>query len=209
MLVFAPLFGEANRCRRLLVDVMAALAEAGIGSWMPDLPGTCESLREIATIGWEDWRRAAACAAAHVRSEGGDLPFTLALRGGALLDDAAEARARWRLAPASGASLLRDLVRARLASDREAGRQASGAEMDAALAQRTVELAGYMLGPALTRGLRGAEPAGEARALALGEGVDALPGPPLWRRAEPGRSPELARAIAADVAAWIARCAAS
>lgn len=210
VLLLPPLFAEMNRSRRLLVDVMAALAAAGIEGWLPDLPGTNESLSDIADIGWEDWRAAARRAGEHIAVASGTLPFTLALRGGALLDDAVAARGRWRLAPVPGAALLRDLLRARLAADREAGAAVSMAALEAEAADG-IELAGFALSPGLVAGLRAASASGEARALALGEsGEDGtLPGPPLWRRAEPGRSLPLSQAIAADVARWIASCAAS
>jgi len=78
-----------------------------------------------------------------------------------------------------------------------------------------MDLAGYPLSPALLEALRAAVPAAAPlpRTVRLesdrGDADAKLAGPALWRRSEPGTSPELAEALADDFAAWIARCAAS
>src|SRR6187551_1263766 len=41
-----PLFEEANRTRAFMVALLRALAERGVASVLPDLPGTGESLIE-------------------------------------------------------------------------------------------------------------------------------------------------------------------
>jgi hypothetical protein len=57
-----------------------------------------------------------------------------------------------------------------------------------------------------------ADPAagGKVRTLRLstdrGEADRKLDGPPLWRRAEPQNSSELAEAIALDIAEWVRKC---
>jgi hypothetical protein len=181
LLFLPPLFEEMNRTRALLASVMRALASDGYGCWLPDLPGTGESERALEDVSWDDWREAAAAAA---RTAG---PVaSVALRGGALLDGPVERR--WRFAPAAGASLARDLARAGLMS--EGG-------------------GGYAPAPALLDPLQSAEPAagGEVRTLRLAtdraEADLKVEGPPLWRRAEPQTSPELAAAMASDISQWL------
>lgn len=193
-LILAPLFGEANGTRATIVAMARRLAEAGIGSAIPDLPGTGESSQPLAAAGWQNWLDAAAAAGRQLGR-----PHVVALRGGAMLDQAVAAATRWRFAPVPGATLLRQLERAQLVADREgAGTTASASDV--------VELAGYRVSPALCAALRAAEPGmpdGPLRSLPF-EG----PGLAPWRRAEPTADPELATRLADDVAEWIRACAA-
>jgi pimeloyl-ACP methyl ester carboxylesterase len=181
LLFLPPLFEEMNRTRALLATVMRALAAEGYGCWLPDLPGTGESERSLEGVSWQDWLEAAAAA-----FEAAGAVAAVSLRGGALLDEAAPAR--WRFAPATGASLARDLARAGLMT--EGG-------------------GGYAPSEALLAGLAEAEPAagGKMRTLRLatdrGEADLKLEGPPLWRRAEPQNSYELADAMASDILQWV------
>jgi len=196
-LILAPFFAEANATRALLADVARRLAQAGIGSAIPDLPGTGESLHPIERIGWNDWRDGARDAAASLAGSSGAVPHLIALRGGVLLDHACVGRSRWRLAPAPGAALIRPMERAQAIGERETGRTAPRAG-------GVVELAGYRLGPALLDPLRAAEPAaapGPIRALPF-DG----PGLAPWRRAEPGHDRAFGAALADDIIAWIASC---
>jgi len=186
LLFLPPLFEEMNRTRALLATTMRALAGNGFECWLPDLPGTGESERALAEVSWLDWREAAAAAFA----ESGAVA-SVSLRGGALLDEAAPAR--WRFAPATGASLARDLGRAGLMT--EGG-------------------GGYAPSPALVAELAEAEPAagGSTRTLRLSTDRDEadlkLEGPPLWRRAEPQNSSELSDAMALDICSWVRSCGA-
>jgi hypothetical protein len=194
VLILAPLFGEANGTRATIVALARRLAEAGIGSAIPDLPGTGESPLPLAKVGWVDWREATAAAGRQLGR-----PHVVAMRGGALLDDAVDATSRWRFAPVPGATLLRQLERAQLVTDREneGARPANG---------DVVELAGYRVSPALCAAMRAADPGtpeGPLRALPF-EG----PGLAPWRRAEPTADPELAARLADDIAEWIRTCAA-
>jgi hypothetical protein len=181
LLFLPPLFEEMNRTRALLARTMRALAAQGFECWLPDLPGTGESERALETVSWQDWREAAAAAFAAAGATA-----SVSLRGGALLDEPAPAR--WRFAPATGASLARDLGRAGLMT--EGG-------------------GGYSPSPALLEPLASAEPppGGRVRTVRLAtdraEADLKLEGPPLWRRAEPQDSPELAEAIASDISQWI------
>jgi pimeloyl-ACP methyl ester carboxylesterase len=181
LLVLPPLFEEMNRTRALLASVMRALAAQGFECWLPDLPGTGESERALAAVSWQDWRDAAAAAFAAAEAIA-----AVSLRGGALLDEAVPAR--WRFAPATGASLARDLARAGLMT--EGG-------------------GGYAPSPALLEPLAEAEPADGGRLRTVRLSTDRaeadlkLDGPPLWRRAEPQNSSELAGAMASDITNWL------
>ncbi|MGE0179269.1 MAG: hypothetical protein AB7O91_05565 [Sphingomonas sp.] len=193
ILFVPPLFEEMNRTRALVAAVMRLMAALGHGCWLPDLSGTGESLRALGEIRWNDWRHDVTSAARYVTQKAGE-PIVAALRGGALLDDAAAARGWWRFAPADGASLTRDMVRAGLAG---------------------VEWAGYAPSADLKADLAAAMPAPLAplRTVRLttdrAEADGRLAGPALWRRSEPGQSAELAAAIAADIHDWSRACAGS
>jgi pimeloyl-ACP methyl ester carboxylesterase len=194
ILFVPPLFEEMNRTRALIAAVMRRLATMGHNCWLPDLSGTGESERDLGAVRWDDWRHDVTLAAAHVTEKAGK-PLIASLRGGALVDDGAVARSWWRLAPADGAALARDMVRSGLAGG--------------------VEWAGYAPSPALKTALEAAKPAIVAPLRIARLATDAQPadarleGPALWRRSEPGNSPELAEAIAADIKKWSLTCAGS
>ena len=184
LLFLPPLFEEMNRTRALLAAAMRSLASDGFECWLPDLPGTGESERALEEVSWQEWIDAAGWA-----FEGSGAVASVGLRGGALLDGAAPAR--WRFAPATGASLARDLSRAGLMT--EGG-------------------GGYAPSEALVAGLSEAEPThgGRVRTIRLStdraEADLKLEGPPLWRRAEPQNSSELADAMASDISQWVRSC---
>ena len=186
LLFLPPLFEELNRTRALMAATMRALAARGFGCWLPDLPGTGESERALEQVSWQDWRDAASAA---WETAGG--VASVALRGGALLDEAAPLR--WRFAPAAGASLARDLARAGLMT--EGG-------------------GGYAPAPALLDALGAAEPAAGGTVRTVRLATDRahaelrLEGAPLWRRAEPRNDAELAGAMASDIAKWLRECGA-
>ena len=195
VLFVPPLFEEMNRSRALIAATMRALAERGFGCWLPDLPGTGESERALPDVSWADWRHGVSEAADHAAAASGRAPVVAAIRGGCLLDDAAEGAGHWRLAPVAGASVAREMERSGAAGG--------------------VAWAGYEPFPALRTSLAAAEPAELAnlRTLRLAHDraeADAwIEGPALWRRSEPGTSRELAAAAAADIAEWAKRCAGS
>jgi hypothetical protein len=208
LLIVPPLFEEMNRARRLLARTGEALAGLGIASVLPDLPGTGDHEGGAEAMDWPRWRAAVAALAGTLGAAA-----TVAVRGGVLLDDAAGARPRYRLAPVSGAALLRDLLRARAVSDAEAGAGMSVARLEASLAAgEAIEAAGHILSPALAAALRAASPAparsGDRTAMLDGQpgGDVVLSGPAAWRVAEPAPAEEqaLARALAADIAQWLA-----
>lgn len=190
ILFVPPLFEEMNRTRALIAAAMRWLARRGHGCWLVDLAGTGESERDLAAVSWQDWRHDVSLAAAHIARQA-RRPLVASLRGGALLDDAVEARGWWRFAPVDGAALARDMVRSGLAG---------------------VEWAGYAPSDALKAGLEAAKPGRPASLRTVRLASDnrpaeaRVPGPALWRRSEPGNSTELAEAIAADLHLWSREC---
>ncbi|HYJ30478.1 MAG TPA: alpha/beta fold hydrolase [Allosphingosinicella sp.] len=194
IVIVPALFEEMNRTRALVTAMMRALAADGFGCWLPDLPGTGESERALEEVSWDDWRTAVSEAADHAAAASGRSPVVAALRGGCLIDDAAEGAAHWRLAPALGASLARDMERSGMAG---------------------VAWAGYAPSPSLRAELEAAVPEQEARLRTVrlasdrNEADAKIAGPALWRRSEPGTSAALAAAAAADLSGWAKTCAAS
>jgi hypothetical protein len=195
VLLLPPLFEEMNFTRTLLAEVGRTLAAQGVTSWLPDLPGSGESVQELCTIRWDDWQSATAAIVATITRISGRPPVSCAFRGGALLDSGVGAAARWRYAPASGEGLLRQMRRAQLVTDHEAAR-------DAREESEVVLLAGYALSRAMRDGLAAAVPAEGAERT-----VESI-GTPLWRRAEPARDDALARELANDIGAFLTACAA-
>lgn len=199
VLVLPPLFEEANRTRHFLVEVMRGLAAAGIASILPDLPGTNDSPVATVDARLADWQAAIAA-----------LPgpaLTVSLRGGALLDDFAATDLHWRLAPETGARLLRDMVRATAIT---AGIKAG--ELEATARTQPTALAGNVLRPDLFSALEKTVPgeSGTIRTVRLdedaGEADAQVGGLPLWRRAEPDHDPALAAAVVRDIADWMTSC---
>ena len=201
VLILPPLFEELNRTRAFLASLMRALASRGFGCWLPDLPGTGESSKALEAVSWDEWRHAASDAAGAVGTLAGRPPLLVAVRGGALLDDACELPWRWRFAPVEGASLARDLVRAAMLGKEE-------------LTGPVVELAGYPIPQALLTSLQQAafsHADGMRTARLDSDRAEAdlkLKGPSLWRRSEPGNAPELADLLAADISQWARQCGA-
>ncbi|WP_294080094.1 hypothetical protein [Sphingomonas sp.] len=188
------------------MTVLRALADRGIAGALPDLPGQGESMMPTHATDLPTLRAGFAAA---VASRSGPA-FALAIRSGALLDGDAEVAGRYHLSPTTGAELARELARIGQAAAREAGEPFDAAGLNAARAP--VELAGNRIAPALLAQLRDAMPSSRAsRTMRLTRetkpGDATIAGPPLWRRAEPGNDPDFARAVADDIATWIATCA--
>lgn len=201
ILLVPPLFGEMNRCRRLLADVMIALAGRGHGCALPDLPGTGESLTAIENVALDDWRAMIAESARLLHDATGRAPLLASFRGGAVLDDAADAAARWRMTPVEGVTTLRELARAQ----RMTG-TSTAASTGAVFAG--TPLAATLAGPLAT-----AVPVGPAVVVRLEDDPKAadarIAGAPLWRRAEPGRDQAMAARIAEDIDRIATSCASS
>ena len=196
VLIVPALFEEANRTRRMFVETMRALADAGIASVLPDLPGCNESLAPLDLQSVDTWRAAMAAAAGHFGATN-----VLTVRGGALL--APGDLPGWNFEPTSGAQALRPMLRARTVAAHEEGRAET---MDGLLAEgrdRGIELAGYRLGAAMVRNLEAAQRA-DAPAQTILALVD-LGGAALWLRSEPGEDAGLSTALAARIVADLAR----
>lgn len=199
LLILPPLFEEANRTRHFLVEVMRGLAAMGIASILPDLPGTNDS--SIATVDarFDDLKAALSALPVPVA--------TVAVRGGTLLDETGTTDLHWRLAPESGARLLRDMLRATAVTS-----EASLVDLEATARTQPTALAGNLIHPDLFVALEGAVPgdSGTIRTVRMEDDAGAadscLPGAPLWRRAEPGHDPALSDAVVADIAQWMTSC---
>ena len=210
VLAAMPLFEEANRTRAFIVTILRALAERGIASALPDLPGTGESLTETENTSLTDWQSAFLSASASLNSGHGPV-HGLAIRGGALLDSTARLASRWHFAPVAGDGLVRDMLRTRLAAAKESGEEVDTNAIDPP--GPPIELAGNRISRALLAELGQAVPMTAAPLRTVRLDTDTQPadhhiaGSPLWRRSEPGNDPALARLLADDIAAWIASCA--
>jgi hypothetical protein len=124
--------------------------------------------------------------------------YAVGIRSGTLLDRLTILNGRWHFAPQDGADLVRDLMRVK---------------QFATAADDTI--AGNAISTALLDDLKDCIPwtegdGGPVRTLRIGSDAKPadhrVPGMPLWRRAEPGDDPELAKILAADIADWIAAC---
>ena len=190
ILVLSALFDEANKLRRFTVEVMRRLDVLGADTFLPDLPGCNESRAPLEVQTLTGWREAAELAAQHFGAT-----HALTVRGGALC---APELPTWRYAPATGASILRAMLRARVLANKEAGIEETRDGLLEAGRKSGLELAGYRLGAVMIRELETAESSGGA-ALANMAQTD-LGGPGLWLRAEPDHDPAQAEALARIVA---------
>lgn len=193
--------------RRTVRLAMRALAGRGIASLLPDLPGQNESLVPVAEADLAMWSGALQTIAS---SEQRPI-VTAAIRGGALIDHDVDAAARWRLAPVKGASLLRTMLTARMASDHEAGLATTRQSLLEQARDKPLQLAGNLLSPLMISGLEVAVPAAmsDLRTVTLGNDAEdqmCIRGTALWLRAEPDEDPDMAEAMAQDIADWMRSC---
>jgi len=190
-----PLFEEANRTRQFLVTILRELADHGIGSVLPDLPGTGESIVVTGEARLRDQRKAYTDLSQRL----GRNTYGISIRSGALFDTDAALAGRWQLSPQSGEDLLRELDRTRATS-----RSARANE---------TEYAGNTLSREMLADLHDAKPyagAGRLRVVRLeSDPRDAdvkYAASPLWRRSEPDNDISLAQILAGDISNWIASC---
>lgn len=193
LLVLPAWFDEANKLRRLTVEVMRRLDLSGIDSILPDLPGCNESEAPLGEQTLASWREAAAAAAAHFRAT-----HVWSIRAAALI--APDGLPGWSYSPLSGSKVLRAMLRARTIAAREAGAAERVEELQARGRSEGIELGGWHLGAEMFRAVEQAEPAPGPVAIA----PDLIPGAGLWLRAEPAEDPEQADALAAMLAIGIA-----
>ena len=190
-----PLFEEANRTRQFLVTILRGLADHGIGSALPDLPGTGESTVVTNEARLRDQRTAYTELAQYLNRN----TYSISIRSGALFDTDAALAGRWQLSPQSGDDLLRELDRARVAS-----RSARASEPD---------YAGNTLSREMLADLHDAKPYAGADPLRIvrleSDPRDAdvkYAASPLWRRSEPDNDIALTQILAGDISNWIASC---
>lgn len=202
ILIIPPLFDEMNRVRAMLVTAMRDLAGRGIATMLPDIPGCNESLANISSQTPGSWQAAMTAAAGQLTAT-----HVASIRGGALID-AAIALPHWRLAPAKGTSLLKTMLRTRIAADKEAGKTSSADSLMASAQTGPIELSGYMLGGEMLAGLDAALPDTSmgVHEMSLGEEPGQLWGKPIWLRAEPQEDPDMSAALAAELDRWSASC---
>jgi exosortase A-associated hydrolase 2 len=214
-LLFVPPFAEEmNRTRRLMSLVGQGLASRGVGSLLPDLPGTGDSDGAFADAGWPEWRDAVACAATHLAGQGAPV-LLMGFRLGCLLALDALAtglavRSAILVAPVdSGRQHLRHWLRVRAAASLESGQRVSVGDLQKRLEQgETVECAGYELSPALAAAIAHLDygpllaattvPVVRVEVGTAPDGVHTAPGrrhvaaPAPWLLAEPGEPSLLA-----------------
>lgn len=190
LLVVPALFDEANRLRRFTVEVMRRLDRAGIDTFLPDLPGTNESLQLLERQEPEGWAVAMAAAA---RLFGAT--HVLGMRGGCLFTPPRLPALHY--APVEGAAVLRPLLRARILSSREAGREETREGLMALAVREGIELAGHRLGAAFVRQLEPMTPRADVPEIVQ----ESLRGGGLWLSAEPDDDTEQADILAGLIAA--------
>jgi hypothetical protein len=194
LLIVPALFDEANRMRRFTVEVMRRLDNAGVDSFLPDLPGCNESLQALDIQTPATWQAAVAAAAVHFRAS-----HVLGIRGGVLL--LPEGLPGWRYAPINGASVLRQLLRARIVASREAGASETQESLLAEGLELGLELTGHRLGAPFLSEFQSLTPSISHSVSDIEQ--DMLGGGGLWLRAEPGEDRAQADALAAIIAIGI------
>jgi len=200
ILIVPPLFDEMNRVRAVLIGAMRELATGGVTTLLPDFPGCNESLAPIPEQTIESWTRAMNVSAGQL------VPTHVAsIRGGALIVSGI-ALPQWRLSSVKGASLLKTMLRTRIASDKEAGHLTTVDSLMTDAQSGPIELSGYLLGAEMLAGLDGAVPGDVGVEVALGDDPGQLRGKPLWLRAEPQEDAEMSAALAAELDRWSALC---
>lgn len=189
----------------MIVDVMRLLDDHGIGSTLPDLPGTNESLYPQQDASLEIWRAALASCLDYQQG----CSHIASFRGGCLIDDISDNLPAWRLTPVKGNSLLRTLLRTKIAADKESGTSVSMADLTKILQTEAMELAGNIISPPMFAQLQDSvvkmpKILRTARLESDSQSADVrLNGNPLWLRAEPDADPSLSQSIANDLVNWI------
>ncbi len=162
LLLVPPFAEEANKTRRLMLQIARAAAGAGWAVLLGDLAASGDSEGDLAEIGWSDWRDDVATFAALLRERFPGPCVVLGLRLGALLAAAAfadglTADGFLMLCPVTnGKQALTQFLRlgaaADLATD-EAARIDTRPLRAQLAAGQNIEIAGYALSPALAAGI--------------------------------------------------------
>lgn len=165
-----PFAEEMNRSRRMAALAARALAAQGVAVLQIDLLGCGDSSGDFGDADWDAWRADVARAVAWLRARSGCPVGLWGLRLGALLalDCAADIQADhlllWQPVH-SGAQFLTQFLRLQLASDMLEQPSASApssvkvttGDLRAALRTAPLEVAGYLLSPAMADGLERVE----------------------------------------------------
>ncbi|WP_313958497.1 hypothetical protein [Novosphingobium sp. 9] len=193
LLIAPALLDEGNKLRRFTVELMRRLDLEGVDSFLPDYPGSNESLQALSIQDPTDWIDAMRAAAVHFGAT-----HALGLRGGCLFTP--DTLPCLHYAPLKAASILRQLLRARMLASRENGAEETREGLAAQAEANGIVLAGYSLGADFYHHFEPMIPSEQAEIITQ----EALGGPGLWLRAEPGedasQSAALARLITASLA---------
>lgn len=187
LLVIPPLFDEANKFRHQLFEIMRRLDARGIDCFLPDLPGCNESLAPLDKQSLAHWRASVAAAATHFSAIG-----IFAVRSGCWL--VPDEGAGWLYAPVKPQQLLRNMLRARILSAKEAGREERSVSLMETARANGIELAGWPLGPQLVTELEGTQFTASPGYTVIDQAD--VGGTPLWLRAENDYDPGQATAVA-------------
>lgn len=199
LLILQPLFEEANRVRRTLVSMCRYLDGAGLGVAIPDLPGMGENPLPASHISLAQILDGTTLLADALTKEGKSL-FTVGFRAGCLFDSIAPSKAAWRFAPEPGDRLVRTMMRTEIPEESN---------------DHIVFAQGQKVSRALLAELSVTEmpPLPKLRTLRLVTDKAAadrhVNASPLWRHAEPGEDPGLAKLLADDLIDWVQTCAVS
>ncbi len=184
--------------------MMLRLEEHNIGAILPDLPGTNESMQPQHAMDLDKWASALLSF-----SEQAENPTHVAsFRGGSLVDHKIELP-HWRLSPVKGRSLLRTMMRTRIAADKESGLSTSMSDLMETAHRDVLNLAGNLLNPEMIKQLDSAQPFefSDTRTVRLeseAKEADAIVnGGPFWLRAEPSDDMDLVTAISNDLIDWV------
>lgn len=191
ILILPAMFDEANRMRRFTIDIMRRLDQAGIDSFLPDLPGTNESLAPLGQQTLAHWRHCA-----EVAADTFGATHVLAIRAGGLI--APVNLPGWQYSPQSGKKLMRTMIRARIVASREAGIEESSEDVLAAGRRDGLTLAGWLLGPTMIGELETLEANASAHQSIIDQSE--IGGSGLWLRAEPDEDAAQADTLAHYIA---------
>lgn len=190
ILVVMPLFDEASKMRRQIVETMRILDQSGVDCFCPDLPGCNESLAPHAEQSLSGWRGAAANAAAHVQAT-----HVLGVRSGSLVAPGDLPGQAYE--PVKPRAVLSRLARAEQISARETNESVTAKELIARGCENGVTLAGWPLGADLVNELAANGSITSPHHLPITQ--EEVGGSPLWLRAEPSFDPAQAQALAAMI----------
>ena len=195
VLVIPALFDEANKLRRLTIEVMRRLDASGVDCFLPDLAGCHDSMADLSAQSLSNWRTAVALC---VEQFGATHVFSL--RAGALI--APTGMLGWRYSPVTGSRVLRGLLRARVIAARENGIQETPEDLLSVGRKSGLVLAGYALSAEMVGELA------DSQANVTSDQIELLQsdidGAGLWLKAEPDFDAAQADVLAAAIAAGIA-----